>query len=81
MTMLQKEIYRFNVIPIKLSMVRVPVMAQELTHEDMGLIPGLAQWVKDQVSLWAVVQVTDMVWIPHCCGSGIGWWLQLQFNP
>ena len=24
-------------------------------HEDLGLIPGLTQWVKDLVSLWAVM--------------------------
>ena len=64
----------------------VPVVAQWLTNpmrnrEVTGSIPGLAQWVKDPASPWAVVWVADTAWIWCCCASGIGRWLQLWLDP
>ena len=51
------------------------VNESDSVSEDMGLIPDLAQWVKDQTLLQAVVSAPDMTRIWHCLGFCVAWQL------
>ena len=55
----------------------VSVAAQWVTnptsiHEDAGSTPGPAQQIKESSIATSVVSVTNVVWILHCCGCGVG---------
>ena len=61
-------------------------MAQWLTNQigisgDVGLIPGLTQWVKDSAFAMSMVKVADLARILCCGGYGVGRLLQLRLDP
>ena len=60
-------------VKFKIHFLGIPIMAQEVTHptsicEDEGSMPGLTQWVKDQMLLY-------LAQILCCHGCGVGWQL------
>ena len=50
-------------------------------HDDVGLIPGLAQWIKGSGIAVSCGVGQRRFQTLHCCGCGVDWQLQMQFNP
>ena len=47
------------------------------TQKDVGLTPGLYQWVKDPAWPQTVAEVADVAGIQRFCGCGVGWQQQV----
>ena len=63
-------------VPIVLSGLRTQLVSMRMQVRSLALLSGLR--IQRCCELWCV---TDVAWIPSCCGCGYGWQLQLQFNP
>ena len=64
--------------PSKLKFCQSSHVAQQVKnlssiHEDVGSIPGLAQWVQGPALPLVAVYVVDVAQIRLCCGLDIGW--------
>ena len=54
---------------------------QHSVSEDLGSVPGLAQWLKDLVLTQDDAWVVDVARIWCGCGCGCGLQLQLRLDP
>ena len=54
---------------------------KNLTSINEDAIPCLAQWIKDLALMEVGAQAADVAYILYCCGRGLGWQLQLHFDP